>query len=216
MPGVIVKVGLLGGTFNPPHIGHLRLAEEIAFAHGVDRVMFIPSSLPPHKSAVDMAPPEHRMEMTRRACRDNPLFVVSGMELARGGPSYTVQTLEFLAKEANRSYYFILGTDALREISTWKEYERLFVLCNFIVAQRPRVTFDAAWAEVPAAVRDRFRRSGDRFMNDEDRLLIPSQVCGLDISSTRIRSLVRAGRSIRYLVTESVRTYIEENRLYGR
>lgn len=216
MPGGIVKVGLLGGTFNPPHLGHLRLAEEVAFAHHLDGVTFIPSSLPPHKSLADIAPPMHRLEMTRRACQDNPLFEVSDLELCRGGPSYTVQTLEVLAEEAHHHYFFILGSDSLREISTWKEYERLFVLCSFIVVQRPGVAFEAAWAEVPAPVRDRFHSRGDCFVNAEDRLLIPSDVRGLDISSTRIRTLVKAGRSIRYLVTDPVRTYIQENNLYGR
>lgn len=211
-----MKLGILGGSFNPPHLGHLRLAEEAAYAHDLDRVVFIPSSLPPHKRQVDVAPPVHRIEMTRLACRDNPVFEVSDMELRRGGPSYTVQTLEVLAKEANRGYFFILGSDSLREISAWKEYERLFELCNFIVVRRPDVSFEAAWAEVPAAVRDRFRCAGDRFVNPEDRLIIRSDVCGLDISSTRIRNLVKAGRSIRYLVTESVRAYIGENDLYGR
>ncbi|MCA1961945.1 MAG: nicotinate-nucleotide adenylyltransferase [Desulfomonile sp.] len=211
-----MKLGILGGSFNPPHLGHLRLAEEAAFAHDLDRIMFVPSSLPPHKSQAHMASPAHRIEMTRLACRDNLLFEVSDMELRRGGPSYTVKTLEALEREGNRDHFFILGSDSLREISTWKEYERLFQLCNFIVVQRPGVSFEAAWTEVPAAVRDRFHHEGDGFVSPENRLIIPSHVCGLDISSTRIRSLVREGRSIRYLVTEPVRAYIEENYLYRR
>jgi nicotinate-nucleotide adenylyltransferase len=207
------KIGILGGTFNPPHLGHLRLAEEVACLHGLSRVFFIPSLIPPHKISQEVALPLHRLEMTRLACQDNPLFEVSDLEISSQGPSYTVNTLSVLARQGNAETYFIMGTDSLKEIRTWKDCEKLFRLSNFIVVTRPRVDFPAAWAEVPDDVSRQFRRHGDLYRSDSTEL-IPSQVRGLDISSTRIRAMIKEGKSIRYLVAESVRSYITEHKLY--
>lgn len=207
------KVGILGGTFNPPHLGHLRLAEEVACSHGLSRVFFVPSCIPPHKTNLDIALPSHRMEMTRLACRDNPLFEASDIEIRLNGPSYTVNTLSAFAREQGRDMYFILGTDSLKEIGAWKDSEKLFLLSNFIVVTRPNVEFSAAWTEVPDAIRTQFHHNGGVFRSDS-RKLIPSEVRGLDISSTMIRSLIREGRSIRYLVPEPVRSYMTEHKLY--
>ncbi|MBM4329381.1 MAG: nicotinate-nucleotide adenylyltransferase [Deltaproteobacteria bacterium] len=210
-----LKIGILGGTFNPPHMGHLRLAEEAVFAHGLDRAVFIPASVPPHKDTKEIAGSRHRLEMTRRACRGNPCFEVSDVELTLEGTSYTVKTLQLFAKDPDNEIFFILGADSLREIPTWRDYEELFSLSSFIVVNRPGTDFETAWAELPSSLRLRFRQ-GDGFLaHSSSHLLIPSPVKGLDISSTRIRSLLRQGLSIRYLVPESVRTYILENHLYG-
>ena len=214
--GVELRVGILGGTFNPPHLGHLRLAEEVAPLFGLSRVMFVPCHIPPHKSGVHVAAAEHRLEMTRRACQNNPLFEVSDMEIAAKGFSYTVKTLEAFADKEDCEPFFILGTDSLKEIRTWKDYERLFVLAHFIVVTRPGTDFGSAWAELPAVTRAQFRDVGESLVHSTSTRVEPAAVRGLDISSTRIRELAREGKSVRYLVTEPVRSYMMEKKLYRK
>jgi nicotinate-nucleotide adenylyltransferase len=153
--------------------------------------------------------------MTGVACQGNPLLEVSDVEIRLGGPSYTVNTLELFKGFSDYETFFILGTDSLKDISSWKDYRRLFELCDFIVVERPGIGFDVAWAAVPPALRARFRRDGRRMIHSSSKALIRSDVVGLNISSTTIRALLSAGRSIRYLVSEPVRTYIIENHLYG-
>lgn len=160
------------------------------------------------------AQPEDRLEMTREACAGNPIFEVSDVEIARHETSYTVNTLESLGSGARRTTFFIMGTDSLRAIHTWKDYRRLFHLSNFIVVRRPGTPFDSAWQSVPESVRSQFSNEGAHFVHEASTLLIPSDVVGLDISATQIRALLRKGRSIRYLVPESVRVYIDRKRLY--
>ncbi len=211
-----MKLGILGGTFNPPHIGHLRLAEETACVHGLERILFIPCYTPPHKTHGEIAAPFDRLEMTRIACEDNRGFEVSDMEIARQDTSYTVVTLEILKQTRDCECYFIIGTDSLAEIHTWKECTRLFSLSNFICVQRPAHPFRQTWSRVPEAIRSRFRARGDRlYHGDGETVLIPSEVVGLDVSSTRIRNLLKESKSIRYLVPESVRRYIAQKNLYG-
>jgi nicotinate-nucleotide adenylyltransferase len=209
-----LKIGIFGGTFNPPHLGHLRLAEEVAPAHGLNRILFMPCYIPPHKNTKEIAPPEDRLEMTRLACGGNEVFDVSDMEIRVGGPSYTVTTLEAFRRWSEDEVFFVLGTDSLREIHTWWKYERLFSLAHFIVVTRPGLDFATAWGEVPAGMRDCFQDRGDHLVHSTDTHLIPSPVLGLSISSTTVRQLSRQGRSIRYLVTEPVRSYILEKKLY--
>jgi nicotinate-nucleotide adenylyltransferase len=212
--GAALKIGIFGGTFNPPHLGHLRLAEEVGPLFGLDRILFVPCHIPPHKTGSDVTKPEERLEMTRLACGDNPLFEVSDMEIAVQGMSYTVKTLETLAGQAQWERFFIMGTDSLREIGAWKDYERLFALAHFIVVQRPGVDFRSAWAELPEQSRRSFREDGGQMIHDTSMRVIPAQVLGLEISSTRIRKLVQQAKSVRYLVTESVRSYIISRNLY--
>jgi nicotinate-nucleotide adenylyltransferase len=206
-------IGVLGGTFNPPHLGHLRLAEEVACVHGLSRVVFIPTLIPPHKGFREIASSAHRLEMTRRACEDNPLLEVSDLEIQLEGPSYTVNTLRML-REQNFKSHFIMGTDSLKEISLWKDFEELFSLSDFIVVERPGIDFSSAWAAVPSTVRKRFHQDGDRMVHDKATTVAPSRVVGLNISSTRIRNLLKEGLSIRYLVPETVRSYINAHKLY--
>jgi nicotinate-nucleotide adenylyltransferase len=208
-------IGILGGTFNPPHLGHLRLAEEVAQVHGLSRVIFIPSRIPPHKGSKEIAASSHRLEMTRRACLSNERFEVSDLELRMDGPSYTVNTLRIL-RDQNLNTCFIIGTDSLREISAWKDYDQLFSLSNFIVVKRPGLDFNNAWAQVPPSLRKKFLKNGDILVHEESTTVVPSPVEGLNISSTRIRSLLKEGRSVRYLVAEAVHSYIIEHQLYGK
>lgn len=209
------KIGILGGTFNPPHFGHLRLAEEVMFCHGLDLMVFIPSFQPPHKGSRDLAPPEDRLEMARLACAENPRFEVSDMEISAKGPSYTVRTLETLSSRESGEFFFVLGTDSLREIHTWKDYRRLFELANFIVVTRPGTEFDDAWKAIPRTLQDAFHKMNDCYIHNSSHRLIPSSVTGLDVSSTRIRQLVKAGMSVRYLLPEAIRSYILQRKLYA-
>lgn len=210
-----LKIGILGGTFNPPHLGHLRLAEEVAFTHGLSKIVFIPCFIPPHKQGDHIALANHRFQMTLRACNGNPLFEVSDLEIAsEKGPSYTVNTLEFFKQNPGLEVFFIVGTDALGEIRVWRDYERLFALANFIVVSRPGTSFDAAWQAAPAELRRQFEKEADYLVHSSTNRLIPSGVVGLDVSATRIRSLCKGGLSIRYLVTEPVRSYITQHNLY--
>ncbi|MEW6351423.1 MAG: nicotinate-nucleotide adenylyltransferase [Thermodesulfobacteriota bacterium] len=212
-----MKLGILGGTFNPPHIGHLRLAEETACVHGLERILFMPCYTPPHKTHGEIAAAHHRLDMTRLACEDNAAFEASDMEIARRETSYTVVTLEILKQRGDCECYFIIGTDSLAEIHTWRECHRLFSLSNFICVQRPSHPFGSAWSRVPEAIRSRFTARGNRlYHTDGDTVLIPSEVMGLDVSSTRIRNLIKESISIRYLVPESVRRYMVQHNLYGK
>ncbi len=208
-------IGILGGTFNPPHLGHLRLAEDVAHVHRLSRVIFIPSLLPPHKGSREIASSVHRLAMTRKACEDNPLLEASDLEIRMDGPSYTVNTLRLL-REQHMTVRFIMGTDSLKEISLWKDFEELFSLSDFIVVKRPGIDFKTAWAAVPESVRDRFRQDGEALVHEKLTTIVPSPVEGLNISSTRIRNFLKEGASIRYLVPETVRSYITEHQLYGK
>ncbi len=209
-----MKIGILGGTFNPPHTGHLRLAQEVAYTHGLERIIFVPCSVPPHKSHSEIAHPDHRLEMTRLSVSDNPVFEVSDMELKLEAPSYTYRTLEEFSRDNNNEYYFIIGTDSLSEIHTWKNYTRLFYLSSFIVVQRGGLDFDVVWRGVPEDLASRFTLRDGVLTHESSHLALRSEVVGLNISATRIRGLVRLGQSIRYLVHEAVREYIEKTRLY--
>lgn len=211
-----VSIGILGGTFNPPHLGHLRLAEEVAEEYGLTSIVFIPCYIPPHKKAGHIISAADRLKMTRLSCDGNPLFEVSDIEVARTGPSYTVDTLDFLRREYGCETSFIMGTDSLAEIHTWKDYERLFQLSHFIIVERPGMPFERAWNEVPTPVRTEFTERGDRWIHSSSHHLLRSKIRGLDISATMVRSLCQEGRSIRYLVTDSVRSYITERNLYGK
>ncbi len=192
------------------------MAEEAACVHGLDRVLFIPCFTPPHKTEAQIAPPHHRLEMTRIACKDNPRFDVSDMEIERQGTSYTVITLETLSRRTDCEPYFILGTDSLSEIYSWKESHRLFGLSNFICVQRPGNPFQSAWERVPESIRSQFSFQEDRFCYQSGRtVLVASQVQGLDVSSTRIRAMVKQQITIRYLVSDAVRLYMSLNNLYG-
>jgi nicotinate-nucleotide adenylyltransferase len=153
--------------------------------------------------------------MTSLACADNSLFEVSDIEIGLEGPSYTVNTLEFFAGRSEDQIFFIMGTDSLKEIRAWKDYDRLFSLSHFIVVRRPRLPFESAWAGVPSEVRANFRWNGGHLVHASSTCLFPSEVTGLEISSTRIRALLREKRSIRYLVPNAVLLYIVENHLYG-
>jgi nicotinate-nucleotide adenylyltransferase len=203
-----LKLGVLGGTFNPIHLGHLRAAEEVREAVGIDRVLFIPAKVPPHKGAAGIAPPEVRFELVRDAVAGNSCFDVSDLELRREGPSFSVNTLAHLRAHMapGDRLWFLLGSDAFREIHTWHRYPELFALADIAVMRRPPGGADPV---PPRDLRELFSPSegGFRHVSGHEVRFVP--VTLLDISSTRIRGALIEGRSVRYLVPEPVRQRLE-------
>jgi nicotinate-nucleotide adenylyltransferase len=190
------RVGVFGGTFDPPHIGHLALAAWARDALGLDRVLFIPAGQPPHKRGRRLSPARHRLAMTRLAVRGNPAFRVSTWELERRRPSFTIDTLEHLARARTVALHLLVGADSLDDFRTWKRPDAILALARLAVAGRPGSgSRGEAWA----------RRTGR-----VDWIGNP----GIDLSSTLVRERVRVGHSCRYLVPDPVWRYVEKHRLY--
>lgn len=186
-----MRVGLLGGSFNPIHHGHLVTATRAAEAVKLDRVLFIPAALSPLKSGHGLAPAKHRWAMLRLALRGNPAFAACDLELRRGGVSYTVDTLRALKERLDGTFYWILGTDAARLLPRWKSIEEVRRLTRFIIVSRPG---DSVPSKMP-----------------KDHIV---KAPLLEISSSEIRERVRQGRSVRYLVPDSVERYLRGKGLY--
>lgn len=207
----------MGGTFDPVHYGHLRLAEEMAEAIGLGRVRFIPAGQPPHRGAPRTAA-AHRLEMVRRAIAGNPRFELDAREVASPRPSYTVDTLTELRAELGdaRPLWLLTGADAFLGLPTWHEWRRLFDLANIVVATRPGARLPEADA-LPETLRDAV---SSRLVADASEagpagsvLLRPTTP--LDISATAIRAALGRGHSTRYLLPDAVLDYIHEHGLYG-
>ncbi len=212
------KIGLFGGTFNPIHLGHLRAAEEISDFFGLARVIFIPTSDPPHKNKEGILSANLRAEMVSLAVSDNRRFATSEVELDRPGKSYSVETLEHFRRQFDpgTQLYFIVGLDAFREIHTWKEYASLFGLCHFVVMSRPGFEKNFSPEHLPVELADDFCYDTQKggYAHKSGFFVYPAEITGLDISSTRIREYLRRGRSIKYLVPPAVEVFIETNQLY--
>jgi len=213
-----MKIGLLGGTFNPIHLAHLRIAEEAREACGLDRVVFIPAATPPHKATAGDVPFRDRHAMTQLATEDNPAFAVTDLESRRPGKSYSIDSLSILQHEnPDAHFYFILGLDSFLEIHTWKDFQGLFRLAHFVIVARPGFSLPSSPTELlPVAVREEFcydTKSGN-IVHKSGNLLIFIKETRLDISSTRIRQLVAEKHSIKYLVTPAVEDYILRHGLY--
>lgn len=211
------RVGLLGGTFNPIHLGHLRAAEETAEALGLDTVLFLPAGLPPHKKPAPLAPFAHRLEMARLATAANPRFEVLDLE-AGDTPSYTVRTLTRLTALAEPGWepFFILGQEAFMEISTWRDYRRLFELTGFAVLGRPAHRPDQVLSLLQTQVSPTYAPQGAPGWFSAPGLgpVACLAVTRLEISSTLIRRLAGAGRSARYLTPADIHDYILAKGLY--
>jgi len=213
------RVGLLGGTFNPVHNGHLHAAEEVRRRVGLRRVLFIPSYIPPHKQSAEIASPEDRFAMVRLAVKDHPAFEASPIEIDARETSYSIITLNKVKSlyEASR-VLFILGIDAFVEIETWRSYRELLAQGQFIVMSRPGQGLDRARRVLPGEYASAiFDVPESQPLTDElaDRyriFLVPIEA--LDISSTDIRRRVRQGRPVAGLVPEAVDFYIQKKRLY--
>jgi len=199
-----MRVGLMGGTFDPIHVAHLVCAEAAMEQHGLAKVVFIPTNVPPHKQGKPITPAENRFDFVTLATASNPRFEVSRIELEREGPSYTVDTLEEMKRRfpPGTEFFFITGTDAILEIESWHNPDRLFDLCQFVAAPRPGYSRQAA-AEELGRLERRFGR----------RILLVD-CAALDISSSDLRRRAAARRSMKYLVPEPVEAYIQKHELY--
>ncbi|CAB1129666.1 putative nicotinate-nucleotide adenylyltransferase [Candidatus Hydrogenisulfobacillus filiaventi] len=204
MSGKRRAIGLMGGTFNPIHYGHLVAAEAARDAFGLEQVIFIPSGMPPHKSAAFVAPAEDRYLMTFLAITPNPHFDLSRVEIDRAGPSYTSDTLaHFHRLGPDVDWYFISGADAILEIASWHAPEDIFEYAHLIAASRPGYSLS------------RLKAMESRLGPAHRARIHPLEVPALAISSSQIRERLRAGLSIRYLLPEAVENYIYKNRLYA-
>ncbi len=209
-------MGLFGGTFSPIHLGHLRGAEEIRDTFGLEKMVFIPAAIPPHKTLGGMMDVSHRLEMVQLAISDNPYFSCSDIELKRSGKSYSVDTIRHFKEIHHGPLFFIMGRDAFLEIETWKEFKTLFSLCHFVVMARPGSEENGRACPLPGGLAPYFRYDPETeaWMHTSGNSLYFREITFLDISSTKIRRLMEKGESIRYLIPNGVEAYIREKGLY--
>ncbi len=192
---------MLGSAFNPPHLGHLALAQEALWQLGLDEVILVPTGEAPHKRIADEPGREARMEMTRLAAAEDPRFSVSALEVEREGPSYTYETLEALAKDrADTQLVFVMGADAAVGLESWRDPERVVELASLAVARRAGVSE----ADVVAVLRS--------LGADERATMLEMPRFG--VSSSAVRERAKQGRPLRYLVPDSVASLIEEKGIY--
>lgn len=217
----VARSGVFGGTFNPVHLGHLRAAEEVREALGLERVIFVASARPPHKGEAEesVAPPRLRHAWLAAAVADNPRFEADPIEVERAGPSYSVDTLRALAERvAPERPVFLIGHDAFREIDTWREPERLFALCHLAVLTRPPERGGGLAEWIPERLAPAFAlapdgRSGRH--REAGTWIRRVAIDGLDVSATDVRRRLREGRSARYLVPEEARAAIVKSGAYA-
>ncbi len=197
------KTGIMGGTFNPVHIGHLLLAENARETFELDEILFVPSGLSYMKKGMEMADKRMRLEMTRLAITDNPFFALSPVEVEREGNSYTYETLEALrAAEPETMFYLIVGADSLFAMETWKHPEAIFKNCAVLAAVRSGSGCEDLEIQI-ARLEGKYGTEIRRIPMDE-----------IPVSSTDIRNRIHQGKSIRYMVPGNVIAYIEKHRLY--
>jgi len=185
------RIGIMGGTFNPPHLGHLIIAQQVGEQLGLDKIYFMPDAEPPHVDEKVSIPAIHREMMVRQSIMGNPLFDIETIELERGGKSYTIDTMKLLvAMHPDADFYFIIGGDMVAYLPKWKRIDELVQLVQFVGVARPGYVKETAypiiWVDAPL----------------------------VDISSTEIRKMVKTGRSIQYLVPDDVKDYISKEGLY--
>jgi len=212
-----LRIGILGGTFDPIHFGHLRLAEEMCEEMELEKVYLIPGASPPHKRRRPVTPFNDRLAMTESAAEGSPLLEALDLEGRREGMSYSIETLRELHGlfKPDLNLFFLIGADAFLEIMTWKEYESLFDYCNFVVMKRPGFPVKELESFVLSlGVGLMPGKERNSFISPAGNSLIYKEAAFLDISSTSIREDVRRGKSVRFLVPESVRSYIVEKGLY--
>ena len=188
-----MRIGILGGTFDPVHNGHIYLAKRVCAKLRLDKIIFIPSYLPPHKKGVKVTSAKHRFNMLKLAIHGNKKFKISDMEIRRRGRSYSVETLRRLRKKygAKAELFFITGSDSLKELGKWKNLEEILNLCNFVVAERPGFNI----INLP---------SGFIFLN----------INAKDVAATDIRKRLAEGKPAGRLISKKVMSYIAKNKLY--
>lgn len=201
----MMKVGILGGSFNPIHLGHLIIAQDALEAFALDRIIFIPCASPPHKTDADMVAAEHRLQMVEAAVADHAQFNVSSIEIDRGGVSYSIDTVRQLqADEPDHDWNLIIGGDSLVEFHLWREVDDLLELCTVLTIVRPGFEHDQIEANL-----------GLDPVWTERLLGHVATGHSVKISSSDIRLRIRSGLPIRYLVSEAVSDYIDTHGLYG-
>ncbi|MBQ7065947.1 MAG: nicotinate-nucleotide adenylyltransferase [Lachnospiraceae bacterium] len=197
------RVGIMGGTFDPIHYGHLLLAESAIEQYQLDEILFIPSGNPWLKDSSQVLDKKTRVSMTGLAIEDNPNFALSTVEIDREGNSYSYETLEILReKNPTTCYYFILGADSLLDIEKWKHPDRLMKSCTLLTAVRDDCDMEALKKQIEY-LKDTYEAVVE---------ILPMK--RMDISSTDIREKIRDGKSVRYLLPDSVREFIEKNHIY--
>ena len=214
------RLGILGGTFNPVHVGHLRVAEEVREQLGLVQMVLVPSATPPHKGDRPddpMAPAELRLAWVRAAVAGNPGLDVDPMELERGGISYTIDTVRAIGARSAEAPVFAIGCDAFAELDSWRDPDALLREAHLAVMSRPphRGTL-ADW--LPRCARDAVELAPDGLSarhRHAETWIRRVEVTALDISSSGIRALLRAGRSVRYLVPEAIRDAVERSGVYA-
>src|SRR3990172_3765359 len=209
------RVAVFGGTFNPIHYGHLRTALEVKEALGVEKVLFVPANVPPHKGNAELAPAEERLELVRLAIEGNKDFEVSGMEIERGGKSYTIDTVREL-NSTDIDVTLIVGADQFNDISTWCAYEELLFMADFAVVARSGFAAKKIAEVMPIELARRFwyDEKEKAYVNDSGRKVIYIPTTLLDISSSDIRRRFKEGLSVRYLMPDIVERYARGRGLY--
>jgi nicotinate-nucleotide adenylyltransferase len=215
-----LRLGILGGTFNPIHLGHLVLAESFRERLALDRVLFLPAGTPPHKAAPGIAPALHRYAMVALAVAGHPGFAASDVEVRRPGASYSVETLEVLAGEwPGARLFFLMGSDTFLDLPTWRTPERLTTWATLAVGRRTGSAFEPDAAPARAVLDRLGRREWDPAAPTADALapgavvLVPVE--SLPVSARDIRRRVAEGESVRYLVPLAVAEYIAQHGLYA-
>jgi nicotinate-nucleotide adenylyltransferase len=213
----LARVGVLGGSFNPIHYGHLLLADEVLETVGLDRLLFVPAAAPPHKPAAQLAPAADRCEMVRLAVAEHPRFAVSDLELRRAGPSYTVDTLAALAAGGDELFY-VVGSETFLDLLTWREPRRVARLARLVVIPRAGSAFDVESAAAQKVLRGigveggfvHVGAAGD--VRPQGVLVV--HAASLPLSASEIRRRVREGRSLAFRMPPAAIAYIESHGLY--
>ena len=212
-------VGIFGGTFDPIHYGHLRIAEEIVETVGLQKMYFVPAGIPRLRHS-PVASPQHRVEIVRLAIQKNPDFVLDEREIYRDGVSYSIDTVREFKQEFGEEVRlcFILGADAFIKLPEWNNWKELFNLCHFIVSSRPGYSLTLIKELLSKELREecsqRWVSNTESLRKDTSGLIFIASTTMLDISATSIRAHIAAGRSVRHLVPSVTVNYISENKLY--
>ena len=211
----MARVAIFGGSFNPVHYGHLLLADEVRESLGLDRVLFVPAAVPPHKSPLHLAPASDRYAMVALATAGNPAFAVSDLELRRPGPSYTVDTVDALRRTSNDDLFLLVGSETFLDLLTWKDAPGIARRARFVVVPRAGSAFDPVSVQALKVLRE---IGAEAFVRVTDPLppagVLLVHATSLPISASDLRRRAREGRSLAYRMPESVIAYVRARRLY--